>query len=821
MKNKSGKFAIFCLFFVFISKCLAENCSEWTRKHVFNNTEFHSIKRAYFYLIIFNDFAELTNPSCNENTTKKKNAMELKFYPASSILFENDFSLQIIINMFQFRKFREKSTIRFLNMKGFNQNAYHINSITNNVRTDSFYFIFSNTYFDFYLNKSHISSQMCVRRNFLHKNYFWPMSSIIFEQNVFYSPRTCPYVFLNSQLTDLIFLKIVNSFIFKNQLGFSDINETESAGVCIENLVNLGLEIIFEDLTLRLMNKYLFKSVQILSVSGSIRSIQADLFDHFRELKIILINTDNIGQFYRNGLEWLTHLNRDLRVDLANGFSSQDSLRVKIVKFRENISPFRSVYSYPDADLCLFKNFPHRQLVLPMILNGGKGDDENNFECTCTIIWLIRYSALNLNASYKQLKHFLANYLSNENASVIHCLQLDSEHCHFDEKLANCVDGDTLANLKYLNGVYTDSFAFKYLEMIIELLLRPFLSVLGVITSFLSLIIIKNRAFQHDFKNDMYTNILFNSLFNFLFCLLNSFALVNVCIFARTSFCSSTHKSLPSQYFKIYVTSFLANAVRTCCNTSYLLFSLSRFSIISSSRSTLLHRLQTSNKLKFYITLFLLSLIWSVFKIFELQPNELHALFEVDFPYYAFDAKYCLVKELTSNAFQFWCSTFSILNLINNVFNNVLFIVLSIVVDVLLYRFSRKYVEEKMKMFHDQKQKDEALEHQKKINRLIFTNVVLYFVSHLPEFITTILVISFKHKLEHFSLYFFTNSKLIELAEAFSLLSISLQFFVLNQFDRHFQASFKQIKDRFKHKYLYFYRPTTDNTEMLALRTRL
>jgi hypothetical protein len=122
------------------------------------------------------------------------------------------------------------------------------------------------------------------------------------------------------------------------------------------------------------------------------------------------------------------------------------------------------------------------------------------------------------------------------------------------------------------------------------------------------------------------------------------------------------------------------------------------------------------------------------------------------------------------------------------------------VVDVLLYRFSKKYVAEKTNLFKDQKHKDEVLEHHKKINKLIFTNGLLYFFSHMPEFVVTIITISFDKKLKLFSAYYFTSSKLIELSEVFSLLAISLQFFVLNHFDSNFKASFKQIKENLRRK---------------------
>ena len=43
---------------------------------------------------------------------------------------------------------------------------------------------------------------------------------------------------------------------------------------------------------------------------------------------------------------------------------------------------FDPIYEYPDEDVCLFKEFPHEHLVLPLIVSGKQ------LNCTCTLMWL-------------------------------------------------------------------------------------------------------------------------------------------------------------------------------------------------------------------------------------------------------------------------------------------------------------------------------------------------------------------------------------------------------------------------------------------------
>jgi len=810
MKNQLAFFLTLFLIFYANAQNKSEDCLTWTKEHIINNTEYHSLKSELFYLIIFDNFNELMdNAKCMIEKNIKYDVKSLKFYAKTRTLFEY-VDIVMILNSFNFvnlnQNIKEQARIQILNIEGFNQNWNQIN-IFEKMHLN-FQVFFSDLYFVFYLNNTLITKEMCVWENFLGKSmtYFGGMKSVTFLENIIYFKNICPYIFLNSNLTQLSFLKITNSLIFKNQLEFLDINQTQNHELRIKNLIYLEFNIIFEDLTLKIMNKYFFERVIVLRVKGSIRQIQEDLFEYFKYLNVLHIETDDIGQFFKNGLKWTKSLNKDLKVDFKKGFSVHDSLLVKLVKFNEIASPFSDTYSYPDKDICIFRDFPHNQLVLPMILSFKK------LECTCTLIWLIRYSKLNLNKTYALFERVLENNLYPENSSVIYCFNQNIiatiDACHYEDKLKNCLD--TFDGVKDLRGIYSEFFVLKWIQMIVDVYFRPLFCFVGVFTNFLIIKIIKNKKAKKDFKNLMYQNILFNSFFNFIFCFINSFSLINVCTFLSTSFCSSIYKSDVSQYFKIYVISFLGNSIRISSNVSYILFSVSRFSIISSRKFKFLEKIEKMNRKKFNFLIFILSSVLSIFKIFELKPNEIFSNFDLDFPYFVFTARYCLFTDTPTKMFSFGCKIIPILNLINNVLNNMLFIIFSIIVDIGLYRFAKQYVKEKTHMFHDQKHKDEALEHQKKINNLILINGILYFLSHFPEFITTILVISFDGQLKEFQFLYYSNNNFVEISEAFGLLAISLQFFVLNYFDNNFINSFKQMRNDFWKKYSCFKAKTNE-----------
>ena len=76
---------------------------------------------------------------------------------------------------------------------------------------------------------------------------------------------------------------------------------------------------------------------------------------------------------------------------------------------------------------------------------------------------------------------------------------------------------------------------------------------------------------------------------------------------------------------------------------------------------------------------------------------------------------------------------------------------------------------------------------------MVITNGLLYFVSHVPEFVATLLLIVFDRGISEFCRNYFSCVELIELTHFFNLLSISLQFFVFRRFDTNFRKSFAMI----------------------------
>ena len=75
-----------------------------------------------------------------------------------------------------------------------------------------------------------------------------------------------------------------------------------------------------------------------------------------------------MNDFFSNDLTWMTCLN------------SNETRKQLYIEFNDESAS----YAYADDDFCLFKNFPHMNLVFPII------NTRRLLNCTCTLIWLLK-----------------------------------------------------------------------------------------------------------------------------------------------------------------------------------------------------------------------------------------------------------------------------------------------------------------------------------------------------------------------------------------------------------------------------------------------
>ena len=464
---------------------------------------------------------------------------------------------------------------------------------------------------------------------------------------------------------------------------------------------------------------------------------------------------------------------------------------------------FKQLYTYPDRDFCFFSDFPHERLVYPII------ESDLDLECTCTLLWLIQYSRDFVTYEYRD---FLNVY--GESQRCIFDPDQFYQHmaaCDFNKKLQNCHNKSAHATknvgILFETNLY---YAYKWLQYLLEVVFQPMLCVLGILTNTLTILIIRNKSDLHlskNFKNIMYKHIVANSALNIVFCAIRLLSLVNICIFPQTSYCSAVYRSSASQHLKIYAINFVGNAVRLCSNMSYIAYSISRYYLSTSNPSKIFKRFKNLNVKALYSLAFLACLALSSFKLFQYEVNEFEGGFDPNYPFDVYAPIYCnaWLKEMKLVFTRVFtkCRLFAVLNMANNILNNIVFVFVSVCIDVGLVRFTNENIKRKKIMFPAlchmvSPSLDHALNLKEKVNKMIITNGLLYFVSHAPEFVVNVLLLVFNRRVAQHCFNRFSCVELLEMARVFNFWSISLQFFVFLHFDTNFKHSIQVICGRKK-----------------------
>ena len=242
-------------------------CIKWIQKHVYDNNELHVKTKNDFIYINFDNFNQLTGMNCKNISFKTEN---LLLNADKKILMEENHYLADVLRIVYFANTEINPMILIRNIKGFNQNQYV--KKTASVDLSNYEFFFYNGNFEFYLNKSLITKEMCKYENFARKkiSYFWLLKYVYFSDTS-YSGQVCPFVFYYSRLYHLSFYEITNSLILKNRLVFMDLDENHNSSVDlrIQDFQSLELNIVFEELTTKIISPLIFKDMRVLVLSGS------------------------------------------------------------------------------------------------------------------------------------------------------------------------------------------------------------------------------------------------------------------------------------------------------------------------------------------------------------------------------------------------------------------------------------------------------------------------------------------------------------------------------------------------------------------------
>jgi hypothetical protein len=797
---------------IFTSICLQENstnifdeCKKWKDKYIYFAKDVHFSNQTFPFVKIdtLNDLNVTTACSPTDYSI-----IILEIFANQNILFDNDLDLRGVLQVFNMSNIQ--TYFWFKNVRGFNEKSKDLTGEKDDILSQTYGLIrsfkFSNVVFDFYQQGKLVTSDECTRANFKSKtNFFGLLKILILLGNVYYNNKICPYVFANTKLERLYFFEISNSLLLRNRVEFLSSNDTN-----IDNNLNyLLFSIYIDSISLTNLNPFAFRKLKYLIVKGNLEFFDENLFENFNDISYISVRSDDLINFFHRGTKWLNSINKNLNITLSSIYNPQLTKNIhRLVSIEFVVQSwlyFNLFYTFPNEDICLFKNFPHTQLVLPLVIFDPKKYAPTQH--SCTLVWLRKYYRLYFSNDFTEFNRYV--YVEPEYREMfVNESLLDREgefgSCNFSQLFEKCA-----IKIEYkivpLNGMESLILTLKWLQSVIEVYMRTVLCIIGLITNFLTLKVIATKKHAKHFSNLIYKHIFANALFNVFYCVIFLFSLLNICIYPKTSFCSSVWQNEFVQYFHIYVILFLGNTFRLCCNISYIFFSVSRFALSGASKKSKLRNfIEKQNIKRFYIVIFVLALSFSVFLVFENKVNKLFQDYAgLEFGDFvqnnAYDVKFCenFRSELMTksenfsftSSFYVKCEIFKWLNFVNNLLNNGVFLIISVLVDIFMIRFSNKVIEKKKSL--NCPHLNEALQYKTKLNKMIITNGTLYFVSHFPEFIVTIVFYFLKSDgFTSFCYITYDCTSIIEMAQAFHFISIGFQFFIFLIFDHNFKILF-------------------------------
>ena len=548
------------------------------------------------------------------------------------------------------------------------------------------------------------------------------------------------------------------------------------------------------------MNRHLFKKVEELKVFGYLVDIQPDLFSYFVNLKLIDLQLDNFKAFFQHGNKWMANLNNEIQVNMSNHKQVQRYFNKKFklrFLYKQNKSLINEIYDYPDEDFCLFKHFPHSHMVVPIILPGIK------IKCSCTLLWLIQYYNIYFNLNNKGeynsgINYFYAYYdfyLADEGHIINYChnelFNRSIADCQFEKRLSLCNGSDfnqDSTSIRFDND--TDFlYLIKWLQLVMVIILQPILSFVGIINNLITIIVIQNKHNKKHFEDKMYSHIVINCAFNIIFCFIMIFELVNQCLFYTSHvYCSAIYSTEASQYFKIVFIYFLGNLFKLCKNFSFLGFTFSRY-ILSLNKKKGFYKFFNGMNLKIYICiLVILSTLLSVYKLFEYSVETEMDLTD-EFPRDKYTEKSCEKED-------FFCTFFSVMNMLNIFINDILLYFINLIIDIILVKDYSAYLINRQKLLgsssasSNHKENEDSKIKENKVARMVVISNTFYLLTCLPEFVLSLIIIFFSKEISHYTNFNFKSSLIIDESKVFCLLSIVFNFYILIIFNRNFKKSF-------------------------------
>jgi len=777
----------------------------------------------------FNKFQELNFSNCK---IFKTFSPILLIKPRVPILLDNSFNFTGLTIELQSK--HSSINIGIYNLKGIDleSNPFStLKTIPNNLNFG--YHLYSSN-FDFYYKNGLVDSKSCdlkltqIRNNFISKIALLDFS----HSNNFQKKIICPLIFHEAKIF-FLYLTSANGLIVSNVLSFQSDVSSHLLAYMNTSVKMFHLTSYHTDFDYTLLNKYIFKDLEILSITGMLNSIQTDLFMSFFKLRYIEINSYNIKHLFTKNSKWLNYLNyfkNDFDLNEIQFYSNELTIKDYFQLALVQINPKFFFYDYPNEDFCYFKDYPHNKLVLPLLI---PIIDTNNV--SCTFLYLTQYSQYFTHDIYdlnKRLKvsAFDFMYKTDVDEQKNNFLKIIRQNCtkFISDKLKLCNNLKEFQAKKTSNDFYFYFILFdfrliaKFNIIFFEIVLNPIFCIICLFLSILFLYILSNKKiFKNNLKN--YTYLKFHYYIMSFYFLISFFKLFYTCITTNEfndaileidNFCPVDYilSDKILFYLNIILLKLIGNSLKTCSCLFYILFSIDRYIRITDKKTKYFKK---EKSVKYYITLTLIvSFLINLHLFFQFQYNENNPNFYFSKEYLSF---FLDLNDYSQELSEMSLNVLKYLNIIKIIFSDFILIFIGIYIDFKLYLFiknkpkiaSNLILNNKLQVI---KKKRKETESQKRISSMIILNGLNSFFLRTPFSIFSLYGFIFRYESsseKYFPSYYsyticrteqFCNS-LISLTYFLYLLSFVFQFFIFFKLDKNFKESFNEFYEKLKKKF--------------------
>ena len=344
--------------------------------------------------------------------------LTLQITPAQPIQFDDSLDLNGLDDLFA-NNFN-------INLNNFNKFDFLSNPFNDLKTKKADSLTLTNLYFDFVFNNESLYKSCdlnIVNRAFKPLLASFQQVFLDFELN--FSSVVCPLVFQNANIKKLSIAALNEA----NTLKFVELkpgaNNRTNINSKIDSFEVKNSELISLDSSL--INPSVFEYLTELKFASAVSElkIQENLFASLRNLRSFSLEMKDFSELMKaENLNWILSLNSGFRIDLSD-VGALSSQAAKDKQLALGLTDLSMSYTFPEQDFCLFYNFPHDQLVFPIVKTRA------DLECSCTLLWLVQY--------WKYYK----NSQEMNTTSVRKCLSepnLDQlvKDCNFWDKLLAC-----------------------------------------------------------------------------------------------------------------------------------------------------------------------------------------------------------------------------------------------------------------------------------------------------------------------------------------------------------------------------------------------